>query len=117
MSAKRIILVIAALGLVWFAFFRKKALPNAAPAASPNNVAGAANAAVAQTIRTAVNAAQPYIANITGQIINGVAHTFPNTSPGSQGGTNSSATTWSPPNFVGIGPADYVSAPAVDVTI
>lgn len=114
MSAKRIILVIAALALVWFAFFRRKALPNAAPVAGKNNVTGAANSAVAQTIRTAANAAQPYIAQITGQIIGGVAHSFGSSEAGAPGGVNSPDTVWSPPTFGGVGYSDYVTAPGTD---
>lgn len=115
MSAKRIILVIAALALVWFAFFRKKALPNVAPVAGKNNVTGAANAAVAQSIKTAANAAQPYLKDAIGSILNGVAHSFGSSdSPGATGGVNSPDTTWEPPDFFGAGYTDYVSAPGVD---
>jgi len=101
MSGKRIVLALLALALVWFAFFRRAAAPKAAPKV---NAKDAANNAVSLSIGTAARAAQPYIADLTGRLFNGIAH-----SVGSGGGVNSADTPVNQSDvFTFIGPPEAV---------
>jgi hypothetical protein len=92
MNTKRILLLLIAVVLVWFAFFRKKALPQAVAINRPATPASAANNATAQTIKTVSNAAQPYVAQLTGWLFNGVAQSIGSYGQGGSSGADTGST-------------------------
>jgi hypothetical protein len=84
MSGKRILLLLAAIGLLWFAFFRKRTPapvvynqgidPNTGrQLGTQENIAATANQAVANTVNSAGQAVSQGTGQILGTIFNGIA--------------------------------------------
>jgi hypothetical protein len=84
MSGKRILLLLAAIGLLWFAFFRKRTPapvvynqgidPNTGrQLGTQENIGATANQAVANTVNAAGNAVSQGTGQILGVIFNGIA--------------------------------------------
>jgi hypothetical protein len=100
MSGKRILLLLAAIGLLWFAFFRKRTpVPVVVnqgidPATgrvvgTSENITATANQAVANTIGAAGNAAAAGTSQILGTIFGGIATSI---AQYGQGGSNGADT-------------------------
>jgi hypothetical protein len=92
MNTKRILLLAVAAVLLWYAFLRKKALPQSVAVNRPATPAGAVNTATSQTIATAANAAQPYVAQITGTLLNGIATSLQGYGQGGSSGADTGST-------------------------
>jgi hypothetical protein len=95
MSGKRIALVLLALVLVWYAFFRKPKVVVVNKPVSPGST-------VAQVGATALAANQGAVNNTIGYLVNGVASSVAGwfNQPGAQGGSNSSQTVETLPSQV-----------------
>ena len=103
MSGKRIALVLLALVLVWYAFFRKPKVVVVNKPVSPGGT-------VAQVGASALAANQGAVNQTIGYLVNGVAQSVGSwfNQPGAQGGSNSSMTVETP--------AAEISYPTPDFT-
>jgi hypothetical protein len=101
----RLILLAAAIGLIWWAFFRPKKLAGT-QVGTVGNIGAQASAAASSAISTTSNSANQGISQIIGVISNGVATSIGNwfNQPGGQGGTNGSATNTGDGSFLSTDP-------------
>lgn len=92
MTTKRLLLLAVAAAFAWYVFIRKKAPAGTTMIVRPANAAGAGNAAVAKTINTVSNAAQPALAQITGTLLNGVVTSLKQYGQGGSSGADTGST-------------------------
>ncbi len=92
MNTKRLLLLGIAVVLVWYAFFRKTALPQKVVVKAPVTTKGALNDATAQTLATVTKVAQPYIADWTGSLLNGIATSVQGYGQGGSSGADTGST-------------------------